>query len=997
MNSVIKDTIVVLLPAYNEADIILWVLKNLKDFSKILVIDDCSQDETRKLAIQAGVHVVTLDHHSGKGEAIKLGFQYTLKNFDFEAIIIMDADGQHLPEDINKFLELWENRKPDMIIGVRNLKVKNISPTKRLWNRFIGFFIFVISGRRFLDSQSGFRLLSRSVVEKMRLTQPGYSVETEMIFEVMRNHLSIGEVPIETVQSNKNFSLWSNIRRACSILLYTIYEWQKMVMKKTRALLKSLKPIWHLVSLVIFLIFLVITFYQSLGHIDKSKIASFNSFGLELKTALEWLKNNSDPDAIVMAHWFRGHQIVAFADRRVISTTKVYPTESPEVANRYRDIGKFFLTSSEEEAKSIADKYGASYVFVVKDFDAWICKANNQCGLVHNRKLVPLAKQKTMAGLMTQGADFSNFKKVWDSPRFVIYQVTNNDARLSMEVKRAAIIIVRKTLEALLWQNKKLTADDFKIFIESRGLTKEFSQPLDVDTTLWNNQQLRASQLSFDGSLVENLVTGAIKTITDWRFLPVQKEELTTTRIEITVFKKDFSPLDLYSIHTEKINPSYGYALDYLGRKTYYAPVIFNIKRFENLIHFLNELCDKASLDNNCYLNPDVTIYTFNVEDFIESRDKKTVLSLSGPLIIDIINFSKLQLRSRLTLAADWLIKNQDRNGLYPSISDTLTGAQSQNLGWGRNPLAAQSLVSFYRLTGDKRYLFSALRNLQYLDTYNDYLKKHSPDKPIPNAYIIFRLFADLELFKATHNNKYLTNAEKLTAILWSLKNEDGSFQKYVYADGRSYSADDQTSTIGDYQALTALTAFANASGDKNRLEDLKFLAKQRQDKFRIKRILENEPMPLGKLAWLVNGFKELYQLTKEKEYADFAFEVADWLIDFQHPGNEYQKGSFVNTSPLSPTRGTSKVTEAIADAYVLAKELDDSYKAMRYKQSLENALMWLMHMQLTRENSFWVNGFIVDKSVGGFRHDLLNPELWNDSATHTLLAATNYLLHYGE
>lgn len=993
-----KNIVVILLPAHNETRTIASVIKGAKKFGKVIVVDDGSTDQTYTAAKEAGAFVLAFSHNSGKGAAIKKGLQYVLRDLEFEVLIVMDADGQHEPEDIKKFLTLFESQKPDLLLGARDLNSKAMSFPRRFWNKSISFLISLATGRRISDSQCGFRLLSRKAVKKIDMHESGYSIETEMIYEAVKNNLNIAEVPIQTVYGdNKNSNVWNDIQRAIRIFLYSIVSYYKIFVKRVYIPLKGLQKNWSLVSAAIVLSLLVAIFYQSLDDINVARVISEDSFGLEMKTALEWLKEHSEPNAVVMTHWFRGHQVVAFADRRVVSTTKVYPSEFLDVARRYKDIGAFFLSENEEAALNIAKKYNVSYIFLTKNFNMWVCKANNQCEFAPDKKrLAPWAKQKVIVGLMTQGVGFEYFKKIWDSSRFVIYKVTNEEQGLSNEIAIAATDVVRKTLEALLFENKKLTQNDFTSYLLAKNMSTAFSQQFDVDVTLWNNQQLRASQFGFGGSFLENLITGALNAASEPRFYPLQKEELKTTRIEVVVFKGDFSPIGNFLIHTGDIDPSKGYAVEYKNHKTYYLPEIFNVIHLKNFTDLFDRLCNKAGMEKECYTQPDVETFAFTVEDFIESKEKNKVFFFSGPLLVENSTFSKDHLISRLRLAADWVLRNQNLDGSYVFKINAQTGRRSKNLDWVRNVLAQQSLVEVYELTGDSRYFISALQNRKYLENTLTYLETHFPDRTVPTAFLAFKIFTDVEFFKRTGKDTYFKSAQSTAMLLRSLMDENGDFKKRFNFTHSINEENTGPSKILNYQAFTALSLFAQISQDKSTVSELESLANTYRNQFRSMRILDRTLLSLAINAWLVDGFTELYELTDKEEYADFALEVADWLLFYQALGDSYKEGAFFNkpNDPYFYTRGTGKVAEALVDAYSLAKETDSLYRMEKYQNALELSFNWLMRMQLTEENSFWVSAFIKESTIGGLRHDVLNPELWSDSVSHFLLAGTQYVQH---
>lgn len=738
---------------------------------------------------------------------------------------------------------------------------------------------------------------------------------------------------------------------------------------------------WHQVAVVIFLSILALAFYQSTDKIDIGSIQRQQFFSQELQSALQWLKENSEPGAVVMTHWFRGNQIIAFADRRVVATTKVYPSETKEVATRYRDIAQFFLSEREEDAKAIAERYWASYVFLDKNFQAWLCKAVNRCEYAtsNRRALNPTGLARTVAGHMVQGGEFQYFQKVWDSPRFVIYQIADIGPELSLAEKQAAVKIARQVISTLLLNGRKLEATHFYPLLREKKMLK-FFEPRAVDITIWNDGHMRASRIVMNGSLIENIVQAAINATHDSRFFPFKTEELKDMRVEVVVFKNDYAPLTADMIAANRIDSLKGYRITQGDRKTYFLPEIFVVTRQKNLQDLLTKLCQKAGLANTCYRTAQIEV--FNVEDFIEDATRSDIVDLSGPISVLDENFSRELLEKRMRLAANWLLSIQKPDGRFVFQINLLSGAESQALDWSRNALAGQALVEAYNTSGDIRYLVAAEQNAAYLSNTLREMKQRDEQFKPSLPYLNFGILQNLALFQATGNAAFRIEAEKLAEVLRSRRKDNGSFGG---------------SEIADYQAFYALIQFVSITKNQQLLNDLNMLSNIYKDRFRSNRILNNNSQSLAVNAWLVNGFKVLYNLIRNQDDADFAFEVAGWLVDYQvTAGEDARVGAFFNkpNDRYIYTRGTGKDVEAMVDAYFLAATLGQRHLAEQYYASLVKAFKWLMVMQVTESNAYFVNNKNKLLAIGGLRHDLLNSELWNDSASHFILAATNYLRH---
>ena len=188
--------VTILLPAYNEEQSIGRTIREVKqlypDF-EILVVDDGSSDNTRQEAINAGANVMRHPHNIGNGAAIKTGLRYA----SGEWVLMMDADGQHKPEDIAKLLKYKDNF--DMVVGSRS-KGSNTS-----WHRDMANFIYnwlasYVTKFKVEDLTSGFRLVKSERVSKFIYLLPNaFSYPSTLTMAYLRSGLSIKYVPIQTL------------------------------------------------------------------------------------------------------------------------------------------------------------------------------------------------------------------------------------------------------------------------------------------------------------------------------------------------------------------------------------------------------------------------------------------------------------------------------------------------------------------------------------------------------------------------------------------------------------------------------------------------------------------------------------------------------------------------------------------------------------------------------------------------------------------------------
>ena len=189
--------VVAVIPAYNEERFIgSVVLRAHKLVDKIMVVDDGSIDATAEIAQSAGATVMHHDQNKGKGVALNTGFEYA-RQLEPELVITLDADGQHIPEEIVKLSAPIIDGKADIVVGSRYLEKTSQVPRHRvLGHHFFNIITGQASGVPLTDSQSGFRAFSKRALEAIYFRSNGFSVECEMQFLASEQKLNIVEVPI---------------------------------------------------------------------------------------------------------------------------------------------------------------------------------------------------------------------------------------------------------------------------------------------------------------------------------------------------------------------------------------------------------------------------------------------------------------------------------------------------------------------------------------------------------------------------------------------------------------------------------------------------------------------------------------------------------------------------------------------------------------------------------------------------------------------------------
>ena len=197
-----NKTIAVLIPAFNAEHSLAELVSRLHNAIgnvQIVVVDDGSIDRTNEIASSIGAVVLHHEKNRGKGAALQTGFDYLKEQTGIEFILTMDADLQHQPEDIPKFLLVQQKTNADIVIGWRERIGTRMPVHRRLSNTITSALVGMRTGVKIKDSQCGFRLIRQSVIESIRLESTGYEAETEFLIKAARRGFKIEFVPVQTI------------------------------------------------------------------------------------------------------------------------------------------------------------------------------------------------------------------------------------------------------------------------------------------------------------------------------------------------------------------------------------------------------------------------------------------------------------------------------------------------------------------------------------------------------------------------------------------------------------------------------------------------------------------------------------------------------------------------------------------------------------------------------------------------------------------------------
>jgi glycosyltransferase involved in cell wall biosynthesis len=219
-----KDKLFVIIPAHNEQKHIGLVIEKVKKYTKnIIVVDDGSTDNTFNIAKNEKITVLRHIINTGKGAALKTGCIYALKK-GAEKLIFIDADGQHEPKEIPRFLK--ELKNAEIVFGSRTFNEK-MPVIFKFGNKVINSLNKLLFGIKLRDTQSGYRAIRADAYKKIKWNSSDYSVEAEMVAKAGKKKLKYKEIGIKTIYSDryKGTTVIDGIKIVLNMLWWRISRW----------------------------------------------------------------------------------------------------------------------------------------------------------------------------------------------------------------------------------------------------------------------------------------------------------------------------------------------------------------------------------------------------------------------------------------------------------------------------------------------------------------------------------------------------------------------------------------------------------------------------------------------------------------------------------------------------------------------------------------------------------------------------------------------------
>lgn len=214
---------VAVIPVHNEAATIAAMVSGTRRYLPVIVVDDASNDASGILAARAGATVLTLPRHLGKGNALTYGFAEALRR-GADAVLTLDGDGQHDPQDIPQLLAASTLWPASLIIGTRRFQSAPIPSYRFHAIQLASFWISWLAACDLQDSQSGLRLYPASLLRALPLEQGGFLLESEVLVKAGQAGCVFREVSVQALYAHDQRSQYRPWRDGLSALAYLFYR-----------------------------------------------------------------------------------------------------------------------------------------------------------------------------------------------------------------------------------------------------------------------------------------------------------------------------------------------------------------------------------------------------------------------------------------------------------------------------------------------------------------------------------------------------------------------------------------------------------------------------------------------------------------------------------------------------------------------------------------------------------------------------------------------------
>lgn len=227
--------VLLIIPAYNEEKNILKTYNSIISFNSknrvnynVIVINDGSKDNTEKVLVENNIPHITLIHNLGIGGAVQTGYKYAYEN-NYDIAVQFDGDGQHDVNYVKNIIDPIINGEADFTIGSRYMDktTSNFKSTvaRQIGIKLISIIIKIVTGKRILDTTSGFRACSSKIISEFAKDYPVEYPEPITSTELLKKGYNLKEVPVsmnERTEGESSIKAWKNVYYMVNVYLSII-------------------------------------------------------------------------------------------------------------------------------------------------------------------------------------------------------------------------------------------------------------------------------------------------------------------------------------------------------------------------------------------------------------------------------------------------------------------------------------------------------------------------------------------------------------------------------------------------------------------------------------------------------------------------------------------------------------------------------------------------------------------------------------------------------
>ena len=215
---------VAVIPTYNAGRTISKIVQETKKYvDRVIVVDDCSSDDTAKIVQRLDVEYLLHSKNRGQGAATRTGMKIAI-GLGANIIVTLDSDGQHEPSEIPQILKPILEDKADMVIGARFINKTRVPCYRKFGIDLINWLYNVHNGKKLTDTQSCFRAYTKQLIEKFIIEEDSFGFSTEVLTKIKKMKARMVEVPVSCIYHNlEQDSTMNPIKHGLEVAWKTIW------------------------------------------------------------------------------------------------------------------------------------------------------------------------------------------------------------------------------------------------------------------------------------------------------------------------------------------------------------------------------------------------------------------------------------------------------------------------------------------------------------------------------------------------------------------------------------------------------------------------------------------------------------------------------------------------------------------------------------------------------------------------------------------------------